>query len=96
MIVAVFLLAVLAAACEAAFDISSATASRVLVIVDALDIKRTHAAYFKDLAGALMSSFCVCNASHSHAFHYSARLRLDFQGRQRRVARALLLWRVCL
>lgn len=63
MLSAIFLVASLAAVCEAAFDISSATESRVLVIVDALDIKRTHAAYFKDLAGAILpipsNIYCV-------------------------------------
>jgi hypothetical protein len=38
---------VVSAWCE--FDIATSQ-NRVLVILDALDVKRTHASYFKDLA----------------------------------------------
>ena len=44
-------------ACAACFDVSSSSANRVLVIVDTVDVKRTHGAFFKELASAYELTF---------------------------------------
>jgi len=57
-------------ACAACFDVSSSTANRVLVIVDTVDVKRTHAAFFKELASAYELTFKAASDASLELTHF--------------------------